>query len=58
MITKKNTENTTKCSHCGAISEYNLIKWPPKEDKKNNLFIEYICLNGHEFVIETKLKHK
>ncbi len=59
METNKYTENTPNCTVCGANSKYNLIKWPPKEDKKNNtLIIEYICENDHEFVIKKILKHK
>ena len=59
METKNNTENTENCPHCGNIGNYNLKKWPPTEDKKNNtLNIEYICPSDHEFVIETKLKTK
>jgi hypothetical protein len=59
METKNNTENTSNCPICNTISNYNLKKWPPTEDKKSNtLNIEYICPNDHEFAIETKLKTK
>lgn len=59
METKNNTENTASCPVCGDISNYNLIKWPPTEDKKKNTLItEYICPNDHEFVIKAKLKTK
>lgn len=59
METKNNTENTANCQIFGTISNYNLKKWPPAVDKKNNtLKTEFICPNDHEFVIETKLKTK
>ncbi len=59
MGTINNTENSAKCPICSAVSNYNLNKWPPTEDKKNNILnIQYICPNDHEFVIETKLKNK
>ena len=42
METKNNTENTANCPLCGNIGNYNLKKWPPTEDKKNNtLNIKY-----------------
>jgi hypothetical protein len=59
METKNNIENTAICPFCGTISNYNLKKWPPAEDKNNStLKIEYIWPNDHEFAIETKLKSK
>jgi hypothetical protein len=59
METKNNIENIVICPLCGTISNYNLKKWPPTDDKNNNtLKTEYICPNYHVFAIETKLKTK
>ena len=45
-----------KCQQCDSESSEDLSQWPPTLNKKENLlFVPYICVNGHKFILKIQL---
>ncbi len=56
-MNKNNKENVEKCPICGIDSTFDLNKFPPKKDRKNEAILTpYKCYNGHEFNLATPIK--